>query len=218
MAAVFVLLCGIAVILDSSWLQTMDESVLMAARESSEPSVPKGPAWLGELARDVTALGGYTLLTLISVTVWGLLRLERSRRHASWFAATAAGGYLLNFVLKHVVARPRPDLVTHLSFVDSPSFPSGHAMMSTVVFLAIGLMIREMVSRPAVRKLAVALPLLVAVAVGLTRVYLGVHYPSDVFAGLCCGVAWTSGCWRFWPGDNKDPSQVLSKPPMPRAA
>lgn len=218
LAGVLLLLCGLAVVLDAGWLRSVDESVLLAARSPDDPSEAIGPVWVGEFARDLTALGGYTLLILISVSVWIFLRLERSRREASWFAATAAGGYVLNFTLKHVVARPRPDLVTHLSFVDSPSFPSGHAMMTTVIFLAIGLLIREAVSRRAVRTLAIALPLTVAASVSLTRVYLGVHYPSDVFAGFCCGLAWTSGCWRLRPIDRDESSQLSKEPTIHRAA
>lgn len=217
-AGVLLLLCGLAVLLEADWLRTVDESVLLAARSPDDLSEAVGPVWVGVFARDLTALGGYTLLILISVSVWAFLRLERSRGEASWFAATAAGGYLLNFTLKHVLARPRPDLVKHLSFVDSPSFPSGHAMMTTVIFLAIGLLVREAVSRGAVKTLAIALPLTVAVSVSLTRVYLGVHYPSDVFAGFCCGLAWTSGCWRFRPVETDESAPSQDEPQIHRAA
>ena len=217
-AGLLLLLCGVAVVLEAGWLRSVDESVLLAARSADDPSEPVGPVWVGEFARDLTALGGYTLLILISVSVWVFLRLERSRNEASWFAATAGVGYLLNFTLKHVVARPRPDLVTHLSLVDSPSYPSGHAMMTTVIFLAIGLLFREAVSRQAVKTLAIALPLTVAASVGLTRVYLGVHYPSDVFAGFCCGLAWTSGCWRFRPMNHDESARIQEEPAIHRAA
>ena len=212
------LLCGLAVTLDAGWLRMLDESLLLAVRTAEAPSVPVGPVWAEEFARDLTALGGYTLLILISVSVWAFLRLERSRGEAAWFAATAAGGYLLNFTLKHLVGRPRPDLVKHLSFVDSPSFPSGHAMMTTVIFLAIGLLLCETVSRQAVKTLAIALPLTVATSVSLTRVYLGVHYPSDVFAGICCGLAWTSGCWRIRPINRDESARIQGKPAFKRAA
>lgn len=213
-AAGLFLICGTAVAIDSSWLRQFDDSLLLAART---PSDHAGPRWLTHLARDLTALGGYIVLTLTSVSVWMYLRLERSRSHASWFAATAAGGYALNYFLKLAVERPRPDLVTHLAFVDSPSFPSGHAMMSTVVFLAMGLMIRESTAHRSARTLAVSFPVVLAATVSLTRVYLGVHYPSDVIAGFCCGIAWTSGCWIFWP-EHRQPLQTPEFAEARRAA
>jgi membrane-associated phospholipid phosphatase len=117
---------------------------------------------------------------------------------ANRFVATVTGGYALNVLLKTIVARPRPDVVPFLTQIHSPSFPSGHAMMSTVVFLTLGLMLSEVATRRAVRVLVIASPVAIAVSVSLTRVYLGVHFPTDVMAGLCCGVAWTLGCWLFW--------------------
>lgn len=194
-SACLFIVCGSALLLDSPDLKTFDESIIRAARDAANPATPIGPRWLVVLARDVTALGGYAVLTLVSVLAWGFMRLERRRREATWFAATAAGGYLLNTLLKLLIARPRPDIVPHLSMVDSPSFPSGHAMMSAVVFLTLGLLLSESARRKSVRTLCVVVPVTVAAVVGLTRVYLGVHYPSDVFCGLCCGIAWTSGCW-----------------------
>jgi undecaprenyl-diphosphatase len=193
----FVFFC-LTLLIETRFVQTADESLVLAARVPGNTATPIGPVWLAELARDVTALGGYIVLTLITVVVWLYLRLERTKVTANRFVVTVAGGYLLNVLLKIVIARPRPDVVPFLTKIHSPSFPSGHAMMSTVVFLTLGLMLSEMATRRAVRALVIASPLAIAAAVSLTRVYLGVHFPTDVAAGLCCGVAWTLGCWLFW--------------------
>jgi undecaprenyl-diphosphatase len=188
----------LTLLIDTQFVQRADESAVLAARVPGDPATPVGPGWLVELARDVTALGGYTVLTLITVLVWLFLRLERTKVTANRFVATVTGGYALNVLLKTIVARPRPDVVPFLTQIHSPSFPSGHAMMSTVVFLTLGLMLSEVATRRAVRVLVIASPVAIAVSVSLTRVYLGVHFPTDVMAGLCCGVAWTLGCWLFW--------------------
>lgn len=188
----------LTLLIDTRFVQAADESLVLAARVPGNTATPVGPAWLAELARDVTALGGYLALTLITVFVWLFLRFERTKVTANRFVVTVTGGYFLNVLLKTVIARPRPDVVPFLTHINSPSFPSGHAMMSTVVFLTLGLMLSEIATRRAVRALAIASPLVIAAAVSLTRVYLGVHFPSDVVAGLCCGVAWTLGCWLFW--------------------
>ncbi|MDA0587066.1 MAG: phosphatase PAP2 family protein [Planctomycetota bacterium] len=188
----------LTLLIDTRFVQTADESLVLATRLSGNTATPVGPAWLAELARDVTALGGYLVLTLITVFVWLFLRFERTKVMANRFVVTVTGGYFLNVLLKTVIARPRPDVVPFLTQIHSLSFPSGHAMMSTVVFLTLGIMLSEVATRRAVRALVIASPVVIAAAVSLTRVYLGVHFPTDVVAGLCCGIAWTLGCWLFW--------------------
>lgn len=189
---------SLTLLIETQVVQKADEAVVLAARVPGNTATPVGPVWLAELARDVTSLGGYIVLTLITVLVWLFLRLERTKATATRFVITVAGGYLLNVLLKTAIARPRPSVAPFLTQVYSPSFPSGHTMMSTVVFLTLGLMVSEMATRRAVQVLVISAPFAVAVAVSLTRVYLGVHFPTDVVAGLCCGVAWTLGCWLFW--------------------
>lgn len=197
-AGSLILFFALAFLIDTQFVQEADESAVLAARVAGDPATPIGPGWLAELARDVTALGGYVVLTLVTVLVWLFLRLERTKATANRFVATVTGGYAVNVILKLIVARPRPDVVPFLTQIHSPSFPSGHAMMSTIVFLTLGLMLTEMATRRAVKVLVIAAPLTIAAAVSATRVYLGVHFPTDVVAGLCCGVAWTLGCWLFW--------------------
>jgi undecaprenyl-diphosphatase len=173
-----------------------DEAVLRALRVPGAPADPLGPAWLELTLRDVTALGGVPVLTLLGLLALGYLVLVRRWRSALLVLVSLPGALLLNTALKRGFDRPRPELVAHLVEVRTESFPSGHAMLSAVVFLTLGAILaggadRRLRHRGYVLGVAVLLTLLV----GASRVYLGVHWPTDVLAGWCLGVAWAMGCW-----------------------
>ena len=106
-----------------------------------------------------------------------------------------AGGVLLTQGLKFLYGRVRPEIVPHLMQEASASFPSGHSALSAVVYLTLGSILATPQRRPAVRVFIFSAALLVSLAVGATRVLLGVHYPSDVLAGWCVGIAWAALCW-----------------------
>ncbi len=108
--------------------------------------------------------------------------------------ATAGGG-LLNEVLKWWFARKRPEIVPHLVSVGSASFPSGHSMLALVTYLTLGALLARFASRRRSRTYCIVVSLLLALLVGLSRVYLGVHYPTDVLAGWSAGLAWALPCW-----------------------
>jgi undecaprenyl-diphosphatase len=173
----------------------LDRKLMLALRDPANPSVLLGPPWLHEVARDTTALGSTIVLGIILFAVVGYLLLTRRRAAALLILGTVLSGVALNDLLKLSFARPRPDLVTPAVRVFTPSFPSGHATMSAITYLTLGALLARMHSEISVRIYFMTLAGLLTVLVGLSRIYLGVHYPTDVLAGWCIGTAWAMGCW-----------------------
>lgn len=175
--------------------RSFDESIMLALRNPQDLSDPIGPRWVEELGRDFTALGGVGVLVFLSLAVCGFLVIKHKHLSALLVLTAVAGGSVLTFALKAGFDRPRPELVPHGSIVYSASFPSGHSMMSAVVYLTLGaLLARVQVERP-LRVYVMALATVTTVAVGISRVYLGVHWPTDVLAGWTLGAAWAVLCW-----------------------
>jgi undecaprenyl-diphosphatase len=172
-----------------------DKRLLQALRKADNPSQPIGPAWLELAAFDLTALGGPTVLGLTVFAVVGFLLLQGLYRNALFVFLASAGGWLLNDVLKEFFARPRPTVVPHLRQVMSLSFPSGHALTSAAVFLTLGALLMRVAERRIVKFYCMFVAALATLLVGVTRVYLGVHYPTDVLAGWLIGLSWALFCW-----------------------
>ncbi len=106
--------------------QRLDEWVVRSLRHASDPSNPIGPSWLEEAFRDLTALGGITVLVLVIGAAAGYLWICRAY-HSIWLVLSASlGGLLLSILFKGVFQRPRPNLTPHLTHVSLSSFPSGH--------------------------------------------------------------------------------------------
>lgn len=175
--------------------QAFDERVLATLRQADDPTLPVGPYWLREVALDFTALGSFAVLIVISGVVAGFLLLQRRRRMALLVAVAVAGGMLLNTGLKQVFERQRPSVVPHLRVVTTPSFPSGHAAASAVVYLTLGALLAGYVQGHYTRAYCLAVAASLTLVVGCSRVFLGVHYPTDVIAGWCVGLAWALACW-----------------------
>ena len=199
--AVFVGLWGFAELadaVDEQATQQFDEAILKALREPGKPDELIGPPWFEQSLRDITALGGETVLTILTVIVCLFLSLSGRHRLSLFTAFAVVGGTVLTFALKDVFDRPRPQLVPHiLVSVSSGSFPSGHAMASAIVYLTLGTMIAEVVPTWRLKAYVLGVAVVLTLVIGSTRVFLGVHYPTDVLAGWAAGFAWAYGCRSF---------------------
>ena len=168
----------------------VDRFLLMALRTPGNPALPIGPRWLTESLIDVTALGGVTVLTLITCLATGYLVAARKPAIAA-FTATAVGtGAVMGTLLKAFYERARPDIVEHLVGTHSASFPSGHAMNSAIVYLTLAVLVARSSESRSVRRYLILVAILLTLAVGFSRVYLGVHWPTDVVAGWTVGGVW----------------------------
>jgi len=171
-----------------------DETFLLFFRSNGNVADPIGPAWLEGAVRDVTSLGSYTIVVLVSLVAVFYLLMRRSWRGALLVGLSVLGGIVLSNVLKFGFARPRPELVPPAVEVFSNSFPSGHAILSAVTYLTLGALLAELHASRWIRLYFLSLAFLIVTAVGLSRIYLGVHYPTDVLAGWCIGAAWALWC------------------------
>jgi undecaprenyl-diphosphatase len=171
-----------------------DRAVMLAMREPNDHENPLGPAWLEMVARDVTSLGGTTVLALVTVATIGFMLLRRKWGGAIFVLVSVAGGTLISSALKAIFDRPRPDLVPHAVEVSSASFPSGHSMLAMVTYLTLGAVLAEVQTSQRVKVYILGWAVFLALIVGLSRVYLGVHWPTDVLAGWCIGSAWALLC------------------------
>ncbi|MFO1067556.1 MAG: phosphatase PAP2 family protein [Geminicoccaceae bacterium] len=172
-----------------------DERLLLALRVPGDLADPLGPAWVEEAARDITALGSTVVLTLVTLAAIGFLLIVGKRHAAAVVAVATVGGTLLSTALKELFGRPRPELVPHAMETFTASFPSGHAMLSAVTWLTLGALLARFQPRRRVKAYILSLAVLLTLLVGTSRVYLGVHWPSDVLAGWSLGAAWAILCW-----------------------
>lgn len=175
--------------------ESIDRAILMSLRTAGDPTDPLGPKWIEELGRDFTALGGVGILTLITLTASVYLFLQRKTRSAVVVLSAVAGGFAASMILKTLFSRPRPDLVPHGSYVYTASFPSGHAMLSATVYLTLGALLARVHPSRRMKAFFLILSAAIALAVGCSRVYLGVHWPTDVLAGWTLGACWAILCW-----------------------
>lgn len=172
-----------------------DRAILLALRNPNDLSDPIGPTWFEEAARDITGLGGHAILTIVTLASVIYLALSRKRSAALLLLAAVGGGMLLSTLLKLGFERPRPDLVPHGMRVYTASFPSGHAMLSAATYLTLGALLARVEKSRRIKAFLLGLAITLTVLIGLSRIYLGVHWPSDVLGGWCGGAAWASLCW-----------------------
>ena len=166
-----------------------DERLLLALRDPVDRGFPLGPDWMVEMGRDFSGLGGLGVLALLTVAAAGFLWLQRKGRAVLLLLVAVGGGVAISLALKYGFDRPRPDLVPHGSYVYTKSFPSGHSMMSAVTYLTLGALLVRFQERRAIKAYILIVAILLTLCVGTSRVYLGVHWPTDVLA------AWALGCW-----------------------
>lgn len=175
--------------------QSFDQSVLISLRSSGDPDDPVGPQWVEEFGRDITALGGVAVLTALTLTVAGFLWLRNDGATAVFLLIAVASGMLLSAVMKQLFDRPRPDLIPHGAYVYTTSFPSGHSAMAAITYLTLGALLARVQRQRRTKAYLVIIACLVTCSVGVSRVYLGVHWPTDVFAGWTIGATWAAACW-----------------------
>ena len=174
--------------------QTFDERMLLLFRSPTDHSLPIGPPWLKEAMRDITALGSTSVLAIVVATVVGFLAVSRLRRTAIMVLASVLLGVALSNALKWGFARPRPEFIPHDVVVYTASFPSGHTTLSAVVYLTLGGLLCRMQASAPVKIYILLVAAFLTATVGISRVYLGVHWPTDVIAGWLIGSAWAFLC------------------------
>jgi undecaprenyl-diphosphatase len=172
-----------------------DRKIVLAFRSPVDSSRPIGPPWIEGALLDLTALGGPTVLGLVVLSVVGFLVLQGRYWTALFIFLTAASGEVIGYAMKSLFVRARPTLVPHLREAFSSSFPSGHAMQSAIVYLTLGAMLMRIAEGRLTKIFCFGMALLLTFLVGVSRVYLGVHYPTDVLAGWIVGLFWASVCW-----------------------
>jgi undecaprenyl-diphosphatase len=174
--------------------QTFDRNVLLALRQPGTLA-PLGPPALQDAARDITALGGVAVLSMVTMIAVGFLILDGKRHMALFVCGSIVSGLIAGTILKDIFQRPRPDLVPRAAYVSGASFPSGHSMMSAVTYLTLGALLARSDERKRLKAYFLLLAVLLTFAIGVTRVYLGVHWPTDVLAGWTAGAVWALLCW-----------------------
>jgi undecaprenyl-diphosphatase len=175
--------------------KNFDEGLMLMLRHPGDITRPIGPHWLKLAAADLTALGSVVVLTLIVLVVLGLFAAQRRWREAALLFCACGTGLLLVDILKVVFGRERPPIAMHAVEVGNASFPSGHAMLSAIVYLSLATLLAHFADRRRERAYALAAGIFVTLAVGASRVYLGVHWPTDVMAGWALGAAWAMLWW-----------------------
>ncbi|WP_205854214.1 phosphatase PAP2 family protein [Phenylobacterium kunshanense] len=175
--------------------EALDRRLVLALRTPGDLNNPVGSHDLEEAVRDVTALGGTTLIVVVTLVGILAFAFHRRYRHALVLGGTVLLGTLSSNLTKTLFDRPRPDLVPHEVFVYSGSFPSGHSTMAATTYLTLAMLVSSLEPRRRTKALAYGLACAVLVGVGFSRVYLGVHWPSDVLAGWCLGAAWALAAW-----------------------
>ncbi len=177
-----------------------DVRIITALRNPADLSDPIGPGWLEEAMRDITALGGTVVLLIVSCAAFVFLLMTGKSHAAIVLAGAVIGAIVLSQLLKFGIGRPRPDLVPHGARVYTQSFPSGHAMMSAAVYLTLAALLSRTQRLPRVKIFIIGVAALITALVGASRVYLGVHWPTDVLAGWVGGAAWAILCWMvmYW--------------------
>ncbi|HEY5742868.1 MAG TPA: phosphatase PAP2 family protein [Terrimicrobiaceae bacterium] len=203
----FVLLVSILILTGSLWLfvaitdevredepLSTERQIMRALRRADDPSQPIGASWIKPASIELSALGSGSVLTLITAIAVGYLLMERNTAGAAFVLLATAGGALLSQLLKAVFARDRPDVVPHLAAFTNTSYPSGHTMLSTIVYLTLAIVMVETLRARQTKLYVLAAALMIAFLVGVSRVVIGVHYPTDVLAGWTAGAAWALLC------------------------
>jgi len=196
--AIMALLWGFAVLTQMALEDhphELDRTLLLSMRTATDLSDPIGPGWVEEIGRDFTALGGNAVLILLTMAVIGYLLLDRKPRVVLVVLIATLGALTVNNLLKKTIDRDRPDLVPHGSIIYTASFPSGHSMLAASTYLTLGALLTQLQRRKVIKAYILMVCITITLLVGVSRVYLGVHWPTDVLAGWAAGAGWALGCW-----------------------
>ena len=169
-----------------------DREILLAMRLADDPSAPAGPDWLLRAAREITALGGTPVLTLLTVFLTGYFIVKKQFASLCILLAAVLGESIIVDILKDMFARARPDFVTHFVEAGNKSFPSGHSSSAAAIYPTLAAFAARETQSGAVRRYLFIVALLLALLVGASRLYLGVHFPTDVMGGFGFGAAWAA--------------------------
>ena len=183
----------------------IDTTILLMMR-NADLANPLGPPWFEEMMRDFTALGGVAVLTLVTIFSAIYLLLIKRRDLMLYLAAAAITGTIFSNLLKAGFSRPRPDIVPHEIVVYTASFPSGHSLVAATIYLTLGVILAEAQTRYRIKIYILTVAVVVTLLIGISRIYLGVHWPSDVLAGWLAGTAWAFMLWiaaHFYMNKNK---------------
>jgi undecaprenyl-diphosphatase len=186
-----------------------DMGVLRALHPGPDPANPIGPAWLDHAAQDFSALGSIAIIVTIAIVVVGFLLMQKRALQAGLLVVALSGGLALSETMKFVFERTRPPEIYHAAGALNASFPSGHALLSTVFYLTLGAMLARIAPRRREKIYVLGVALTLAMLIGATRIYLGVHWASDVFAGWSLGAAWAMACWllEWWIEKKVEPAR-----------
>jgi len=200
------ILSGIAVVCGLVWVflrladevaegetEAFDNTVLLWFRTPGNLDDVIGPPWVEEMVRDITALGSFALLGTFMVVVVGALLLAKKKAAALLVLVAVLSGTLISTLLKMGYDRPRPEL-SHAAHEFTASFPSGHSMLSAVTYLTLGALLSRLAPTRRLKVYALLIAIGLTLMVGISRIYMGVHFPSDVLAGWCLGAAWALLC------------------------
>jgi undecaprenyl-diphosphatase len=174
--------------------RSLDRDILLALRTPGDLSDPVGSPYVEEMARDLTALGGTVVITGATLLAAGFFLMRGSLGSMFYLLVATGGGIAISSIGKEFFDRPRPDLVPHGSLVYTASFPSGHSMMAAVAYLTLGVLIARVLPQRRQKVYVLSIAVMLTLLVGVSRVYLGVHWPTDVAAGWLAGAAWAVLC------------------------
>jgi len=178
----------------SGQLQGLDETLLLWFRVPGDMATAVGPTWLTNLVTGITHIGDSIFLIILCVAMIAWLFLREQKAAALTLLGCAGGAFVMTPLLKALFGRARPDIVEHLVHASSASFPSGHTLRSAVVYLTIFLVLRRVPENDGIARMFPVVLLLVA-AIGSSRIFLGVHWPSDIVGGWLIAGLWVSLWW-----------------------
>jgi undecaprenyl-diphosphatase len=218
------ILLGMSVLLVAGYVlvQTIDE-VIEGESDWVDHAIVRmiasldSPKWFEEIMRDCTAFGGTFVLSMVTIAV-GVFLIIRKQYHALVFVLMAVvGATILSLSLKGFFHRDRPMILEHRSHTMTSSFPSGHAMLSAAVWLTLAVLLSRLDKSPFMKGYFIAVGLFISFMTGVSRVWLGVHWPTDVLAGWMAGSIWAVLCFFFIRylqsrGKVEPPSETMAVP------